>query len=93
MGMFDSLYDSRSREWQTKAFDCLCDRFEVGDLMPEAAAHSYQVEVIGGEHDQPLIESLATVRDNALVSTNGPRDERLPLLDYHGTLIAAAKGA
>jgi len=57
MGMFDSLFDSKGREWQTKAFDCLLDEYRVGDLMPEADASTYQVEVLGGR-DLPPSHSI-----------------------------------
>jgi len=89
MGMFDSLYDSRGNEWQTKAFDCLCDRYEIGDAMPDAdAPPPYQVKVFGGPWDAPAVDSFATVRDGALVMVPDVRDAHLPLLDYHGGIAA-----
>ena len=92
MGMFDSLYDSKGREWQTKAFDCLLDEFRVGDPMPDADASTYQVAVLGGKNGE-FIESFATVRDDVLEQVPATRDIRLALIDYCGGIIAAAKEA
>lgn len=87
MGMFDSLYDAEGREWQTKAFECLLDRWDIGDEMPAAAFDDYQLEVIGGperETHPRYSESLATVRAGRLVSVNDERDPSLPLIAYYG---------
>lgn len=86
MGMFDSLYDQNNDEWQTKAFGCNLDAFRVGHSMPVACADTYQVAILG-ELQGAFINSLATVRDNILVSIHDKRDNALPYLDYHGDLI------
>lgn len=86
MGMFDSLYDASNEEWQTKAFDCVLDRFRVGDPMPDVDKPDYQVEILGGRGTNPreFLESYATIRDDSLTSINDPRDETLPMRDYGG---------
>jgi hypothetical protein len=84
MGMFDSLYDAHNVEWQTKAYRCVLAVFRVGDPMPDDVAFdTYQVEVLGGR-DTGFTDSFATVRDGVLASVPDPRDEALPLVDYHG---------
>ena len=88
MGMFDSMYDASLAEWQTKAFHCDLAAYRVGDELPSIGTATYQVEVCGGPDKPPFIDSLATIRDNRLVSINDERDETLPLLDYHGEWIA-----
>ena len=88
MGMFDSLYDDDNNEWQTKAFDCVLDRFRVADPMPDVCESDYQVEVLGdrkrGSSEREFIESYATIRSGILMSINDPRDESLILRDYGG---------
>jgi hypothetical protein len=86
MGMFDSLYDASSEEWQTKAFDCVLAGYRVGDEMPFIGTDTYQAEVLGGKKSQ-FINSYATIRSNRLASLPDERDEDLPLLDYHGDWI------
>lgn len=83
MGMFDSLYDADGNEWQTKAFDCNLDRYEVGDVML-ASVDDFQVEVLGGVRGLPSQDSFATVRGRRLAAVPDQRDESLPLMDYHG---------
>lgn len=87
MGMYDSFYDAEGNEWQTKAFDCELESYGMGDELPYLGTDTYQVEVLGG-YRQPFIDSYATIRDRRLASTNGERDETLPLIDYHGDWIA-----
>jgi len=85
MGMFDSMYDRRGHDWQTKAFDCVLAGYRIGDEMPYLGTDTYQVEVLGNPNKaSKYIVSLATVRDNRLTSIPDDRDETLPLLDYHG---------
>lgn len=87
MGMFDSMYDKNGDEWQTKAFDCLLDRYQLGDSLPGPPT-DYQVEIYGGP--QPAasrgvgVDSLAIVRAGRLQAINVPPDDSLPLMDYHG---------
>lgn len=95
MGMFDSLYDSRAEdgvnhEWQTKAYDCTLERFDIGDPVPAIPTEyltDYQVAILGGPRDE---HSLATVRDGILVAVHVARDESLPRLDYFGNIIEQA---
>lgn len=87
MGMFDSFHDSDGNEWQTKAFNCDLDHYRVGDELPYMGTETYQVEVLGGSHEPPFLDSYATIRDRRLESTNDERDETLPLMDYHGDWI------
>ena len=93
MGMFDSLYDAQGREWQTKAYDYMLDRYKIGDRMPPPdewpdADSTYQVEVLGGDYgDHEFINLFATVRDDVLVDVPAERDPSLPLVDYCGALV------
>jgi hypothetical protein len=94
MGMFDSLYDADGREWQTKAFDCNLDVYRIGDTVPADCAATYQVEVMTSDGDwrnRTFTDSLATVRDGVLSTIPDQRDERLPLLNYSGHVVAPAK--
>ena len=92
MGMFDSMYDQQNHEWQTKAFDCVLDRFEIGDAVPHPRGVSwptpteYQVKVYGGPRfaEPARGDSFATVRNSDLVAIPSERNESLPLIDYHG---------
>lgn len=86
MGMFDSLYDQRGDEWQTKAFRCLLDRYEIGDELPGPPI-DYQVEILGGliELGEDISrDSYATIRAGTLEIIDVPRDPTLPLRDYFG---------
>lgn len=89
MGMFDSLYDAQSNEWQTKAFDRLLDSYGIGDEVPTYGVTTFQVEILGGTDEPPFIQSLATIRDGRLVSLPDERDESLPLMDYSGFVFVA----
>jgi len=85
MGMFDSMYDQRRHEWQTKAFHCDLAGYRIGDEVPFIGTDTYQVEVLGNPNKaSEYIVSLATVRNNRLASIPDERDDALPLLDYHG---------
>ena len=88
MGMFDSLYDSKGNEWQTKAYNCMLETFRVGDPMPDdrrEACVTYQVQIFGGPEDPDEFKhSYATVRDGVLRAVDARRDKTLPLMDYHG---------
>jgi hypothetical protein len=81
MGMFDSFYDAKGIEWQTKALGRSLDRFDIGDYVPGPPI-DYQAEVIGG----PLTErgqwKFATIRGGYLASAGDDRDESLPLMEY-----------
>ncbi|MEV4777488.1 hypothetical protein [Microbacterium sp. LWH12-1.2] len=97
MGMFDSFYDAEDREWQTKAFDCLCDRYNVGDRIPapnEGHRDAYQVSIFGpcGSTPSDAYDSFATIVDEKLVEVPARRDESLWLLDYCGGWIDTPKG-
>lgn len=81
MGMFDSLFDAEGNEWQTKAFGCILDRFQIGDHVHGVV--DFQVEVCGGD-DPPFEDSLATIRAGRLEAVPADRDETLPLMNYHG---------
>lgn len=84
MGMFDSLFDTKGNEWQTKAFGCILDRFEIGDRI--VSVGDFQVEVCGGE-DPPFEDSFATIRAGVLAAVPVDRDPQLPLMDYHGYIL------
>lgn len=98
MGMFDRLYDSREdhstpHEWQTKAYGCVLDAFDIGDPVPPIPTDyftDYQVGILGGPKDE---HSLATVRDGVLVAVHVRRDDTLPRLDYFGHAIEVPEGA
>ena len=85
MGMFDSLYDAKDGEWQTKAYACVLDQVEIGEVVPDPenapAFDSYQVEVLG-KVDGEFVESLATIRDRRLVAVPDERVADLPLVGY-----------
>lgn len=84
MGMFDSLYDQRGTEWQTKAFRCLLDRYRIGDELPGPPI-DYQVEILGGDNSKKAsYDSYATIRAGTLEAIDVPRDPTLPLMDYFG---------
>jgi len=89
MGMFDSLYDSNGHEWQTKAYDCILERFQIDQPMPHESLgtplpDAYQVAVLGGPCGCHSEDSWATVRDHILVAVPAERDPSLPRVDYHG---------
>lgn len=90
MGMYDTLYDESNNEWQTKAFLCCCDQFNIGDKIPNdfpaAYPTTYQVEILGGGDADPYTDSYATIQDGVLVSVNDNRDGSLPLINYSGHL-------
>ena len=90
MGMFDSFYDAKGNEWQTKALACLLDSYRAGDTVPSAPL-THQMKVIG-DHRLPDPWAYATIRDGCLESVPDKRDIRLPLLDYNGGWIAVGKG-
>lgn len=86
MGMFDSLYDAKSNEWQTKAFDCDLDNYGIGDPIPADGALTFQVEILG-ERDGGFPWSLATVRNGVLEAVDVDRDPTLPLVGYSGGVL------
>jgi hypothetical protein len=93
MGMFDSLYDEHSNEWQTKAYYRVLAVYGIGDSVvtdwPESYPSTYQVEIVGGGvGGVPFTDSFATVRNDVLASVNDPRDPSLPLIAYGGYLAA-----
>lgn len=85
MGMFDSLYDAQGHEWQTKAYDCILARYDIGDEVPPShgSLTDYQVRVLGGP-GEGFQDSFATVRDGRLSELPADRDYSLPLLGYFG---------
>lgn len=88
MGMFDSLYDARSNEWQTKAFGCALDTYDIGDRIASDAPGSYQVEILGPCGTTDVADySFATIRDGVLSSVNDKREPALLLLNYSGVVI------
>lgn len=91
MGMFDSLYDSKGNEWQTKAFGNSLKRYEIGDkiLVP---TDDCQVEVLGELNELEFINSYATIKARKLVSVHDDRDLALSLIDYHGYFWAVNEG-
>lgn len=91
MGMFDSFYDADGVEWQTKAFDCLLSRWEIGDAVPTAPI-DHQVKVLGGPESDPFQNSFATLRGGRLACVPDVRDSSLPLLDYAGGWIEVPDG-
>lgn len=82
MGMFDSFYDAKGNEWQTKAFGCNLDKFHIGDIVPVLPS-VFQVEVIGGD-DGKWRNSYVTIRNGVVVSVDDLRDDNLPLVSYTG---------
>jgi hypothetical protein len=90
MGMFDSVYDSQGNEWQTKAFDCALDRYEIGDLVGESTM-TYQFEVFGGPRSELAREAFATVESGRISAVPTERDTAVPLVDFHGYLKTTPK--
>jgi len=94
--MFDRLYDASGNEWQTKAYSCILASYYLGDEVPgdgPFAHQKHQVEVLGGPHNAPAVDSYATIRHGRLDAVPTERDEDLPLLDYSGGWISAGKEA
>jgi hypothetical protein len=87
MGMFDSFYDANGDEWQTKAFACLLERWEIGDAVVGQSI-DFQVKVFGGPRLERSEDALATIRGGRLVAVPDERDESLALMDYHGGFLA-----
>ena len=95
MGMYDSLYDDRGHEWQTKAYRCELDRYRIGDKMPresgggfyksptDSLPDAYQVSVVGGAPGC-YEEKWATVLAHVLIQIPVERDPNLLAVDYHG---------
>lgn len=85
MGMFDSFYDDKGEEWQTKAFDCRLDVFRVDDRVPDVGVQDFQVEIY---HYRPAAdgwtETFATIHSGRVVEVDAARDRSLPLLDSYG---------
>jgi hypothetical protein len=100
MGMFDSFYDARDVEWQTKAYACDLEVYRVGDRpnredWPTTHPSHYQVQVCGGRGPDGrylAVDSFATVNNDVLTRTDGPRDPGLPLINYSGHLIEDGSG-
>lgn len=98
MGMFDSIYDAKGIEWQTKAFECLLTRYDIGSTVT-AEKLSFQVEVLGQPEPRAwpepgeFVDTFATIRDGILAEVPAERDETLPLQNYSGHWLAAPKGA
>jgi hypothetical protein len=98
MGMFDSLYDKNGIDWQTKAFECLLTRYDIGSTIT-AEKLTFQVEVLGEPEPRQwpergvCVDSYATIRDGILTEVPAARDESLPLQDYSGHWLAAPEGA
>jgi len=89
--MFDSMYDARGREWQTKAFGRSLHSWRIGDTI-ESEVPSFQAKVLGSMEGQSGF-TLATVRDSTLVQLPAPRDPSLPLIDYGGGLLDTGQPA
>ncbi|MGQ3384508.1 hypothetical protein [Glutamicibacter sp. TV12E] len=100
MGMFDSLYDSDEREWQTKAYENQLAAYRQGDVLPELEHHpditDYQVEILSGkdvvengELKHMYLDSFATVIGNKLISIHDPRNRNLPRISYSGDLYVS----
>lgn len=94
MGMFDSLHNARPHtgetEWQTKAYSCNLDNYDIGDEMPDVHGYdhiqTYQVEVLGGPDNE---DSFATISCGVLAAVPSERDPSLPLFNYSGHLVSA----
>ena len=84
--MFDSMIAADGTDWQTKAFCCMLEEWNIGDKVPGVG--SFQVEVLGGEG--PFVRSCATVRDGILTAVPDDRDGALPLVGYGGGLVEPA---
>lgn len=82
MGMFDSLYDANGEEWQTKAYACLLDQYEIGDKI-DASDATYQVEVLG-EVEGEWVDSFATVENGILTAVPANRNPAMRLHNYSG---------
>jgi hypothetical protein len=96
MGMFDSFYDAKGQEWQTKAYNRQLEAFELGDTVPLVPPYDlmgYQVEVLGGPYESPYEDAYATIRDGRVAQVPAERDGTLPLLNYGGHLIEPTKEA
>jgi len=91
MGMFDSFFDAKGNDWQTKAFGRTLEQWEVGSEIPGAHPLPFQVEVLGGEINAPgdFVESFVTIRDRRVVAVPAERDESLPLLQMGGGWASA----
>ncbi|MET0887722.1 MAG: hypothetical protein ABWX92_14875 [Mycetocola sp.] len=89
MGMFDSLYDERNNEWQTKAFGCNLSVFRIGDTITADAAGTFQFEILGpcATSASTAEFSYATVREGVLSSIDTEREASFPLLNYSGWVI------
>jgi hypothetical protein len=95
MGMFDSFYDETGREWQTKAFDCGLDVWEIGDRFESEGPQTFQVEVLGSDYSkgsrEDFRDSFATIRNGVVEAVDVPRDDTLPLIDYGGHLSSVGE--
>lgn len=76
-GMFDSFIAKDGNDWQTKAFDCQLDEWQIGDKAPEPG--DYQVEVIGYLGDE-----FCEVRGGIVRKVPDERDESLPRMYRFG---------
>ncbi len=92
MGMFDSLYDSEGREWQTKAFNRALATFDIGSIITGLQADNCQVEVLA-HIDGNFVRSYATIINGRLSEVPAKRDESLPLFSYSGSLREEATNA
>lgn len=92
MGMFDSLFNEQGHEYQTKAFDCELDEYQIGDPIVCDGPASFQVEVLGGPEYNSIIDAFATVTGGTLSAVGVDRDKRYPLLNYSGHLIEPGVG-
>lgn len=90
MGMFDSFYDAQGNEWQTKAFDCVLARFDIGDPVPFEVS-DFQVQCLGELVSHDFTDGLATIQGGRLTGVPSARDPRLPLYNYSAHLIEEAK--
>lgn len=89
MGMFDSFYDAKGREWQTKAFGNQLAAWRVGDPISSAPI-DHQVAVYGTDGGtQEWADSFATIRGGKVAEVPAERDESLPLLDAYGTWVSS----
>ena len=86
MGMFDTMFDAKHNDWQTKAFGRSLEQWSVGDVIPGSHPLPFQVEVLGSdiEDDGDFVESFATVRGSVLAEVPAERDDSLPLLGFNG---------
>ncbi len=93
MGMFDSFYDAKGNEWQTKAFGRSLRRWGLGDEIPGAAPIDFQVEVFGGPRYGSSEDALATLSEGRVVAVPDQRHYGLPLLDYNGAWKKQARSS